>query len=414
MTTNWIHNKHVPLWCILLLTIAVFSPTFNNGFQMGWDDQWMVTNYYTSDGLALENIFDIFTNIYGGQYAPINQLLYSCIYSCFYYKPFWYHTISLVFHLFNVVLVYKIMANLYRWDKFKINEPSRKKVALFCSLCFAINPLQVESVAWVSASKVVLFAFFYLAGTLVYIQFIEKGKIRYIITAIFLFIMSLGCKEQAVTFPAWLIMLHWIHGDFKDKSKSLWGCVPFIIIGVAFGLFYLLYASCLDGDIKNISNGYSLFERFNIAGYAISVYVRRWLLPIDLMHIYQLPNPIPFWFILCPFCFIILFFTLRKKINDTILFWLLFYVIHLALVLHIIPMGRFVITADRYMYLPCISLANLFWLLYISIMKTKKHVWGIICISSLALFWCFISFDRCLDWKNTETIRANNTIFNNF
>lgn len=394
---------------ILLFAIIVFSPTFFNGFQSGWDDQWMVTNGYTSEGLTIDNLKGIFLNKYGGQYAPINQLFYTFIYYFFRYKPVYYHTACLLLHLYNIIMVYALLKRIYKWKFFNINDEQRLKCVLFCSLCFAINPLQVESVAWVSASKIVLYAFFYLLGTLLYVSFIEQGRKRYVVIALLCFALSLGSKEQAVVFPLWLLILHWAHGDFKiSKRIRLYGLVPFFIVAALFGILYLLYASELDGDLYNITRGKNLLERFEIAGFAISVYIRRWFVPIDLQHIYMMPDSIPVWFLACPICLTLFVLVGWKKINRTLVFWLLCFLIHICLSLHLIPMGRFTIMADRYMYLSCIGIANVLFLTFMNVHKggRKKKIMLIVLLS----FWGLSSFLRTQDWYNTERIRANNSI----
>ena len=294
------------LWCIVLITVITFFPTFFNDFQSGWDDQWMVTNHYTSNGLSMKNIKNILTLKYGGQYAPINQLLYSSLYSFIKYEPFYYHFFSFLLHVINSIFLFFNLKKIYSWY---YTDLDNKKIVLFasiCTFCFSTNPLQVESVAWVSASKVVLYTFFYLGSTWNYIIFIEKKNIIRLLASIFLLILALGSKEQAISFSLWILLLHWLHGDFKNKSNVLLGCIPILLISLIFGYLYLLNATTLNGNLLNITKGYSFFERINIAGYALGVYIRRWFFPFDLKHIYYLPNPIPEWFLICTTSIVIL------------------------------------------------------------------------------------------------------------
>lgn len=400
-------NDTVYLGCILLLMLIVFSPTFSNGLQSGWDDQWMVTNRYTSDGFSMENLYGIFSNKYGGQYAPVNQLLYTFLYAIIRYKPVYYHAFCLFLHIMNAIMVFIILKKIYKWDFFNINAKQRICYPLMCSLCFAINPLQVESVAWVSASKITLYAFFYLIGLLFYISYVETGKTSRLIPAFLSFVLSLGSKEQSVVFPLCLLLLHWAHGDFSLLRKQLFGTIPFFLISAVFGMLYLLYASELDGDLQNIARGKNLIERIEIAGYAITVYIRRWFLPIDLQHIYMMPDVIPGWFLVCPICISILVLAYWKRVKPSILFWLLFFLINIGLTLHLIPMGRFVIMADRYMYLPCIAVSNIL-IMYIGRILDRRIIQLGFVLMIVA--WCFVTYSRTQDWKNTEKIRANNSI----
>ena len=392
---------------VLIVTLLSFLPTFFNGFQSGWDDQWMVTNFFTSGGFSYDNIRDILLSKYGGQYAPVNQLFYTIIYTFVKYRPFYYHACCLLLHLINTAMVYTILLKLYKWDLFNYERERRYYFALFSTLCFAINPLQVESVAWVSASKVVLYSTFYLIGTWTYISYIEKNSIIGYIMSFLCYILALGSKEQSVVFPFWLMLLHWSHGDYSRDGNRLLGVIPFFLIGATFSVLYLLYASELDGNLANIAHGKSLLERVEIAGFAISIYVRRWFIPIDMQHIYRMPETIPGWFILCPICISIIIIACWKNIKGSAIFWAVFFLIHIGLSLHLIPMGRFVIMADRYMYLACIAVSNIFLILIGTHITNKKVQFGIV---GMLFIWCIITFMRTQDWKDTKSIRANNSI----
>ncbi|MBO6124586.1 MAG: hypothetical protein J6P55_01825 [Bacteroidaceae bacterium] len=396
---------------ILVVTVISFWPTFFNGLQSGWDDQWQVTNGYTTNGFTINNIRGILFKTYGGQYSPVNQIMYTFLYKYIRYQPFYYHTVCLLLHLINVAMVYMILVRLYKWEMLSLENKKCVIFASFCALCFAINPLQVESVAWVSASKIVLFAMFYLVGTWCYLSYIENRSLKGLVIAFFCFILSLGSKEQSVVFPFWLLLLHWAHGDFVQRRNSIIGVAPFLLLAAIFGIMYLLYASELDGNLTSITRGNSLWERLEIAGFAISVYIRRWFLPLDMQHIYEMPETIPAWFLLCPICVTIIVITYWKKIKPVTLFWFLFFLIHIGLSVHLIPMGRFVIMADRYMYLPCIAVANIL-LILIGGYGKRRAVRA--CLACLLLFWCFVSFLRTQDWENTEKIRANNSIIVKF
>jgi hypothetical protein len=70
-----------------LAVFAVYFPALSNGFLMLWDDQWVVINSYTYHGLAPDNLWRILTEFYHGQYAPLNQFYYTCLYSAFGLNP---------------------------------------------------------------------------------------------------------------------------------------------------------------------------------------------------------------------------------------------------------------------------------------------------------------------------------------
>lgn len=102
----------IALLGICLLTVCAFLPTFWNGFQMEWDDHWMVMNPQTVFYLNMESIAKIFCTPYHGQWAPFNQLLYTTLYNIFGYNPRPFHIASLLIHVANVCLVFKVLCQI--------------------------------------------------------------------------------------------------------------------------------------------------------------------------------------------------------------------------------------------------------------------------------------------------------------
>jgi hypothetical protein len=205
----------------VLLIGSVFTayfPVLGNDFLFYWDDQWVVINSYTEGGLNGTNLLSIFTEFYHGQYAPLNELAYLILYSLFGYNPFWFHLVSVLSHTVNVLLVYVCIKRLLELD-LKIVTKYKPLTAFFTALIFAVHPFNVETVAWISASKVLVYSFFYLSAALAFLFYTKQGKLQYYFLTLFLFICSFLGKEQAVSFPLWLLLIYWLTGyDFKNKK----------------------------------------------------------------------------------------------------------------------------------------------------------------------------------------------------
>ena len=131
----------------------------------GMDDQWMVFSHYTERGWTVDNLWHIFTDFYGGQYAPLAFLSYLVLYAGFGYDPFYFHMFSLLLHIGCVCLVWKLISSLLRVHG-GVSEKQILYVNFITTLLFAVHPINVEAVAWISALKVLLYAFFYLLGLL--------------------------------------------------------------------------------------------------------------------------------------------------------------------------------------------------------------------------------------------------------
>lgn len=140
------------------------------------DDQWMVFSHYTERGWTVDNLWHIFTDFYGGQYAPLAFLSYLVLYAGFGYDPFYFHMFSLLLHIGCVCLVWKLISSLLRVHG-GVSEKQILYVNFITTLLFAVHPINVEAVAWISALKVLLYAFFYLLGLLCYLRYIRTSKI---------------------------------------------------------------------------------------------------------------------------------------------------------------------------------------------------------------------------------------------
>src|SRR5690606_23047789 len=219
----------VPVVLIILAALAFF-PSLSNDFQRQWDDQWMLLEHHIILHPSLENIWYYFTHFDRGQYYPLNQLYYLGIHSLFGFDPAAFHAGSLIMHLINSILVFILIRQIGR----QIVEPEHHFrlhwMAGLVALIFAIHPLQVESVAWISASKILLYATFTLSGLITYVIYIKSRKVVFLILTILAYILSFMCKEQAIILPLNIILLDWLFHTFgyREFSKRvLWEKIPF-------------------------------------------------------------------------------------------------------------------------------------------------------------------------------------------
>lgn len=398
-----------PLLLIIGFFIAYY-PVFNNQLIYLWDDGWQVSNHFTSGGLNWENLKIVFTQFYEVQYSPLNQLLYCLVYSISGYTPLGFHTLSLALHLASVILVYILLVKILTKALNKTHDDSTIELTSFLTaLLFAVHPVQVESVAWVSASKILVYAFFYLLATYTYIRFLERKSYLYYLITILLFILSFGGKEQAVVFPIWLTLLYAIYSYKLLEKKVILHLLPFYLLSIFFGIitFYANGRGVLVVD----QDSYSYLQRFVLASYSLSEYVTKWVFPVNLLYLYPFPFSVgestPAWLYSYPVLIIILIFVFKKFFTRKIvLSGMLFFFIHVAFVLHIIPINRFVITADRYMYLAGIGLSViLFYYFTLFLNKSnKKYIY----ISIITLYFASLivyTNVRCRTWHDSDSLK---------
>lgn len=169
------HTKLKPSLIIALVMMCVicFAPSLFNGFMDKWDDQWQVVNPYTVSDWNWKYVRHLFAYSFHGQYSPLNQLLYWAIFRIDELNPFCFHLTSLLLHIVNTLLLFTLLQKVFA-DKVSLHANRRLCVAFIAATLFAIHPLQVETIAWVSASKILLSTCFYLGACLCYVNCLKQ------------------------------------------------------------------------------------------------------------------------------------------------------------------------------------------------------------------------------------------------
>ena len=413
--TSFVHShQHVTALCvIILLTVFAFLPTFWNEFQMEWDDQWMVMNSQTVGHPNRYLLQSMFTNPSHGQIAPINQMMYTFIYFCFGFNPLAFHCASLVLHMINVTLLYCGL-NMILSDCISLPIRRIKWITFITATLFAVHPLQVESVAWISASKILLSTAFYFAGTIMLIQYLRKNNILCYVGALLMQTMAYLSKEQTVVFPL-LVTLIYLWYKQSPRDKKFWiQLFPFYLLGIVTVIHEVFYVSGYNHIVQGET--YVWWQRIVFCVYSIFTYLFKWIIPINLNWMYLFPvglnEELPWWLILYPILAAFLVYSFWGWIKKPlVLSTLAFFVIHLLLVIHITVLPRASVIADRYMYISIVSL-NFILAYYVSmikeIIKNKKISFGI--MSLIVAILVVLSFSRTMDWKDSDTLRSTESI----
>ncbi|MBS0030703.1 hypothetical protein ACTJJ0_26710 [Chitinophaga sp. 22321] len=395
---------------LVSLTLLVYFPVLSHQFQTHWDDQWVVINPYTENGLNAQNLWAILTEFYKGQYAPLNQLSYTLLYSAFGYNPFWFHLTGVMLHLCNVLLVYFFIRKiLIQSENFK--PVSITRISFFTATVMAVHPLLVESVAWISASKILVYSCWYLVGLHCYLKYLSTSKIKYYLFSIFFFILSFGGKEQAVTFPVCLLLVDYaVNRHLKNKRVWLEKAPMFVL---AFGMGYITLLSQSADKVGLLSNTrhYPFYQNIIFASYSTTEYLVKCLIPVKLSYLYVFPNaigeevPIRFW--MYPLLLLIILFSFRDFWQKRwVFFGIAFFLIHIGMVLHIIPMSRFAIVADRYAYIASIGI---FFLVAFFVDKALENTKYRTLTVTLAFVYTLAigvyAHQHSKVWRNSDTLK---------
>jgi hypothetical protein len=363
----------------------------------------MIINSRTSGDWNFSNLKDIFSSFHAGQYSPLFQMNSLLLYSIDKYNPVIFHLASVLWQIANVLIIWLFIKKILqlRKDDIPFSIPT---MAFLTAFLFAIHPLNVEAVAWLSGIKALIYAFFFLLGLIAYIYYITTYKVSYFVGAIGCFLLSFLGKEQAVTFPLVIVLIDWFAGrSFRDKTV-ITEKIVFFSMASLFGVITILTQG-IEGD----PNPYKLFHRIAFAGYALFEYVTKSILPVKLNFLYPFPilpdEKLPLHFLIYPVLVsaVGIWIYFNRK-NRLLVFWTLFFVINLLFSINLISMARHAIVADRYLYISIMAI--LFLMLYAAKMFWDKHKRLIVLLFSVySLYLGTYTFRYTKQWKDSDTIR---------
>jgi tetratricopeptide (TPR) repeat protein len=392
---NQFLNK--PIYTYLLLFIScllVYFNSFQNELIYNWDDAGYILKNPYINSLSWQNIKDIFSNFYFSNYQPLTLIVYAVIFKFVGTKVFLYHFVQFIFHVLNTFLVYKFISLLQE----------KKWISIGVALLFAVHPMHVESVAWISEMKDVLYTFFFLLALITYHFYVNKPdkKTKWYLWTIFLFILSLLSKPSAVIFSVVLLAMD-LYYERLWRWKTWIEKIPFFLLSLAFGIITILAQEGAIQELEPVLKGY---ERALIVIYSYILYLWKFFLPINLSAAYPYPikdgGVLPTEYFIIPIAFIalcIIVYLLRK--NKKFIWGILFFTINLLMVIQIIPVGG-MIASERYTYLPYIGLSfSVLTLMgkYIKNVKLNYIILGIVVV-----IFTFLAHQRTYYWRNGDML----------
>ena len=328
------------LLIVLIITGIAHYGGLNNDF-VNWDDQANIIENKQIRSTSWENIKEIFTSDVIGNYNPLPILTFAYEYKYFGLEPFIYHFNNWWLHLLNVVLVFFVLRRL----------GLSRNATFIVALLFGIHPMRVESVAWATERKDVLFGIFYWASILCYIKYIQEKKNLYFFLIFPLFALSLFAKIQAVSLPLSLLCIDY----FLKREMSwkwIWEKIPFFIMSLVIGLvnIYMLKENKSIGDTVTT---YAMWQRLFIGSTAYLVYLYKVIFPYPMYAMYPYPNSIPAYYyptMLAALGMMYLMWYSYKNDKRAILFGTMFFTVNIVFLLQIVGAGQGLF-ADRFSYI---------------------------------------------------------------
>lgn len=404
-------NRIIVSVFLFILSFVVFIPSLSNEFV--WDDISYIQkkshnlNYsQLGSNLILPEIKEgktagkYFRPLFGATLILDNEIWNT--------SPFGFHLTNIILHCVSTILLYFLVLILLK--EFRIK--GRESIALISSFLFALYPLHVESVSFISARGDILAAIFFFLSFIFYI--FSYKKLFYLFLSALCFFLSFISKEVAIALPIVIISFDLASGRLMNRTNL----IKYIIIGLAaFSYFLLRSKSYLSieqimykWDVE-ISQGF-----LHISDLILNTYLFYF---IKLIFPYS-PNPfidsIPNWGIIGLLISIVLllalcvavFMSIRKKENLTAfsLLWILATLIPAAVVA-IIPIALTRL-ADRFLYLPSVGICILFaYIIYEIGKKFKTQIVSLVLTLLIAVSFAVVTVNSQKVWKSNLTLWEN-------
>jgi tetratricopeptide (TPR) repeat protein len=379
---------------VLLLTFFCWLGALENGLT-NWDDEGYITKNALME-LPFPSLKAHFSEYIMGNYHPLTTL------SLHFNKIFWenpvkgYHLSNLLLHLLNTLLVLLLVKQI----------PGVSRFALGSALLFGIHPLHVESVAWVSERKDVLYSSFFIGALFLQALWLNRKipLLLYCPGLIFLFILSALSKGVAVSLGPLLLLNLWYWGRIQDKKEWL---VPGIVLLLSIGVGLIAIAAQQSSDsIKSLGDS-SLWLRPFYTLFALSAYLGKIFLPIRLSCFYPYPNAQDWllWVGSLGIVALIATLILKKQSLPKLFIWgLVFFFINVLPVMQILPVGE-ALYADRYTYLALIGIVIAAWGIIPE--KIKNGTAGLALLLLVSLAFAYLTRQRIPVWKDSLSLWNN-------
>lgn len=330
---------------IALVTLLAYSGSFDGAFVS--DDVRGVQHNELLHSLDWEGVKAIVRDRTRTNYIPVTDLSLALDYLVFGPEPFGFHVTNLILHTLCALLVYRLLL--------RFEFPGA--VAFFASLLWAVHPLNVESVAFISERKNVLSTFFFLSAFLTYLRFSELGRPRTYALTFVLFLLALLSKMNTMVLPA-VCIAYEVLVRSRLRRRDWIAAVPMLVAGIAV-------SSMAISDSRQWTMTYyanSPIVTWLSSTTVVFRYLRRVFWPTGLQYYYLVPlrgsllDPTVTLSVLGLLVLLVWFVWLAwNKRREA--FWIAWFALTLSPMLNIVPFPSMM--QDRYMYVPMVGVVAL-------------------------------------------------------
>ena len=420
----------------VLITLAVITAlcysTLHKNDYVSFDDGVLVRRHFlvAPEKVPAARYFQY--NFKNPHYKPLVYLTWRAERKLFGDNPVPVHMNNLLLHILNTLLMFFIGLRLLKMMDLPDNRI--RIFAFLMALFFALHPMKVESVAWATTRKDVLYSFFFLLGWLSYLKHLETKNYLFLALALVSYFLGMLAKSMGITLVAVLVLTNYFHTR-KISPLKYASVIPFVLVFVfslymyglfdnfkehAAGITNTTIIDNLPADFernieqpKDIFAGYpTAVQRVVFISFRLVLWITHVLIPVVLSVMYPREQLIDFFgqsILFFPIIIAALLFWAWKTRNKNllILFGILFFFITISPAVAINEKGSGVFLPDRYTYMP--SLGVFFVLLGVfANAKIKPKTLGILAV----VYFSFLgikSFNQVKVWRNSESL-WNNTV----
>ncbi len=274
-----------------IATLAIYAKIATYGF-VNFDDPAYVTSVpLVTAGLNGNTVLLAFSNLQYGHYFPLTWILYASVCHFFGLNPHVYHLLSILLHTLNVFLLYRLLAMMTgaRWQ------------SALVAMLFAVHPLNVEAVAWITELSTLWSTFWGLCTLWAYYRYVQNQSPGRYFLVFALFILALLAKPVIFTFPFVLLLLdYWPLKRFSTEKRCAGSCRRIVLEKIPFLVPVLLDgALCIItqyhyGSIPTMAN-LSATARLGNAIISYVSYLIKMVWPANLACFYAHRVMIPLW-----------------------------------------------------------------------------------------------------------------------
>src|SRR5438132_12266 len=288
---------------VALFTLAAFLPALQNQF-VNWDDKDNFLDSPHYRGLGWTHLRWMWTT-HLGHYIPLTWMTLGLDYLLWGMNPVGYHLTNLLLHAANAVVFFFVVRRILT-----LALPSSERghalavSAGVAALVFAIHPLRVESVAWVTERRDVLSGLFYLVAILLYLRACEGGAPGrgWYWLSVAVFVLALLSKSMVVNLPVVFLILDvyplrrlgGAFGWWSERARRVYvEKIPFVLLAAAASAIAVMAQLSFHAALSVAQ--LSVPGRLAISAYGLSFYLWKLVVPVNLSPLYELPPTVNPW-----------------------------------------------------------------------------------------------------------------------